>query len=192
MGSKLVPISEAANILGVSVDTIRRWNKKGLIESVRPDGKNRFFDTSDLEKFLDEKPLNISEAAEELNVSVATLRRLEKKNLIKPQRSSTGIRQYTRQVIKEYQKSQQQKPGIQTTPQSKTQYKPKETIHETQKVELPTEPTNTNQLLATAISLLSHRLSKEDERLSRPEPRFSFVKAIYALAVLTIAGITSF
>ncbi|MFH1354512.1 MAG: MerR family DNA-binding transcriptional regulator, partial [bacterium] len=194
MTSQLVPISEAAKRLGVSMDTVRRWDRKGIIKSTRPDGKNRFFNTSQIKKFLDEKPLSISEAANELNVSVSTLRRLEKKNLIKPQRSSAGIRHYTRQQIKEYQKKKQQKPGIQVTkqlpPKQKLKHKPKETIDGTATSEPKAEQPDTNQLLATAISLLSHRLSKEDERISRPEPKFSFVKTIYALAILAIAGLT--
>jgi DNA (cytosine-5)-methyltransferase 1 len=46
---KLMPIGRAAEILGVSIDTLRRWDKQGIIRSVRPDGKNRYFSLSELE-----------------------------------------------------------------------------------------------------------------------------------------------
>ena len=47
---KLVPISEAAKILGVSIDTVRRWDKSGVLRSNRIDGKTRHFSIKDLEK----------------------------------------------------------------------------------------------------------------------------------------------
>ena len=47
----LVPIGKAAEILGVSVDTLRRWNKKGLLTTLRPDKKDRYFRLVDLEDF---------------------------------------------------------------------------------------------------------------------------------------------
>lgn len=40
---KLVPIGKAAEYLGVSIDTVRRWNEKGLLYSARPDGKKQIF-----------------------------------------------------------------------------------------------------------------------------------------------------
>lgn len=40
---ELLPIGEAARMLGVSVDTIRRWEAKGLITATRtPLGQRRF------------------------------------------------------------------------------------------------------------------------------------------------------
>ncbi|MFA5855164.1 MAG: MerR family DNA-binding transcriptional regulator [Candidatus Gracilibacteria bacterium] len=35
MGEKLLTISEAAKMLGVSIDTLRRWDKKGTLASLR-------------------------------------------------------------------------------------------------------------------------------------------------------------
>lgn len=79
---KLVPISEAANFLGVSIDTIRRWDRQGIIHSERPNGKNRYFSVNELEMIKFEKPLSITEAAQFLKISVSTLRRFEKKGVI--------------------------------------------------------------------------------------------------------------
>lgn len=45
----LVSISETAQFFGVSIDTIRRWDKEGILHSVRPTGKTRFFYRKDLE-----------------------------------------------------------------------------------------------------------------------------------------------
>ncbi len=44
MGSKYVTVSEAAEILEVSPDTIRRWSKKGLIKHHRNELNHRVFD----------------------------------------------------------------------------------------------------------------------------------------------------
>ncbi len=72
----VVLISQAADILGVSIDTVRRWDKAGILDSSRPDGKNRHFSVEELERVKLEQPLSISEAAQMLKVSASTLRRL--------------------------------------------------------------------------------------------------------------------
>lgn len=41
---KLVSVSEASSLIGVSADTIRRWEKKGLIKAVRSEHNYRLFD----------------------------------------------------------------------------------------------------------------------------------------------------
>jgi len=50
MDNKLLSIGQTANLLGVSIDTIRRWDKAGKIRSVRLKGKNRYFETSEVER----------------------------------------------------------------------------------------------------------------------------------------------
>ncbi len=45
-----MPISEAADRLGVSIDTIRRWEKKGLIKSHRDQSNHRQFTFSEVER----------------------------------------------------------------------------------------------------------------------------------------------
>ena len=72
---KLIPISEAAIVLGVSIDTVRRWDKSGVLHSERPDGKNRYFSLNELEEYKLKSPLPISEVAKNLSISATTLRR---------------------------------------------------------------------------------------------------------------------
>src|SRR3989339_1397207 len=48
--SLLVTVGEAASKIGVSVDTIRRWDKKGLIKSNRMERNYRFFNIEEIER----------------------------------------------------------------------------------------------------------------------------------------------
>ncbi len=99
---KLVSISDAAQILGVSIDTIRRWDKTGLLHSVRPDGKNRYFSIVELNAYKLSQPLSISDASYELHISPTTLRRLVKKGLIQSGRNTAGERVFSKEAIKEF------------------------------------------------------------------------------------------
>ena len=52
MEEKLLTIAEAAEILGVSMDTLRRWDKSGKLIAVRKEGGvHRFYREKDLEIF---------------------------------------------------------------------------------------------------------------------------------------------
>ena len=102
----LVSISKAAEVLDVSIDTIRRWEKAGTLKCVRPNGKDRYFSIEELEKHRFSKPLSISQASEQLGVSTTTLRRLEKKGLIKPERNGNRERMYNKDSLKEFLDSQ--------------------------------------------------------------------------------------
>jgi excisionase family DNA binding protein len=108
---EIVPIGQAANILDVSIDTLRRWDKSGKITSTRINGKNRYFKISDLEeiKSRSQEKLSISEAAKTLGVSPSTLRRYEKKGYIKPGREGKGDRVYSKEILNSFQKPQQEK-----------------------------------------------------------------------------------
>jgi DNA (cytosine-5)-methyltransferase 1 len=53
MSKKTVPIAEAAQILSVSLDTIRRWEKKGLIKASRDINNARIFDVAELQRAHD-------------------------------------------------------------------------------------------------------------------------------------------
>lgn len=46
--SKLVTISVAAETLGVSIDTLRRWDNKGLLKTIRGDRNRRLFDLNEI------------------------------------------------------------------------------------------------------------------------------------------------
>ncbi|KKS82988.1 MAG: hypothetical protein UV59_C0051G0010 [Candidatus Gottesmanbacteria bacterium GW2011_GWA1_43_11] len=53
--SGLVAIGRAAKILGVSIDTLRRWDKSGKFSSVRiGPGGNRYYRKSDLDLFVND------------------------------------------------------------------------------------------------------------------------------------------
>jgi excisionase family DNA binding protein len=46
--SNLVTVSEAAELLGVSTRTIRRWESEGRIKAIRTEGNHRRFEVSKL------------------------------------------------------------------------------------------------------------------------------------------------
>ncbi len=99
-----ISIGKAAEILGVSIDTLRRWDKQGKVHSVRKNN-NRYFYIRELKKLNSNKTLSISEAALLVGVSTSTLRRYEKKGLIKPERTSRGDRAYSKAKIEKFIKS---------------------------------------------------------------------------------------
>lgn len=47
---------QVAELLGVSVDTVRRWCDDGRLETVRSDGGHRLVAGKDLARFLSERP----------------------------------------------------------------------------------------------------------------------------------------
>lgn len=52
MDKKLLSIGETARILGISVDTLRRWDKKGILKPFRASSKGyRYYDMEVLELF---------------------------------------------------------------------------------------------------------------------------------------------
>ena len=60
---KYITVSDAAHLLGISIDTIRRWDKSGKLHAIRLDGKNRYFDIEEIKQLKQVKPLEISQAA---------------------------------------------------------------------------------------------------------------------------------
>lgn len=99
---KLISISEAAKSLGVSIDTVRRWDKSGVLHSERPDGKNRYFSQDELEKHKIQQPLTISEVSKQLGISATTLRRLEARGVFIPKRNNAGERVYDKDSIENF------------------------------------------------------------------------------------------
>ena len=87
-----VLISDAASLLGVSIDTVRRWDSEGKVHSVRLNGKNRYFSIDELTYFNNTRPLTVAEVAQRLNLSVVSIRRFENEGLITAHRNSRGER----------------------------------------------------------------------------------------------------
>lgn len=52
---RLLSIGEASEYLNVSIDTLRRWEKRGKIESLRSPGNHRYFSIEDLDKLFGKK-----------------------------------------------------------------------------------------------------------------------------------------
>src|SRR3989344_2391038 len=48
--SKYIKIGEASKIVGVSIDTLRRWERKGWIKTVKTPGGTRLYDRTQLQK----------------------------------------------------------------------------------------------------------------------------------------------
>lgn len=51
-GEMYLPIGDVARRAGVSVDTIREWDKAGRIKSYRTAGGHRRFRLADIDKYL--------------------------------------------------------------------------------------------------------------------------------------------
>lgn len=97
-----VSIGDAATLLGVSIDTVRRWEKAGKLQAERLDGKNRYFAISHLEDFNANRPLSSTEVAKLLKVSASTVRRLDTEGTLTAHRSEKGKRLYDRAVVLAY------------------------------------------------------------------------------------------
>jgi excisionase family DNA binding protein len=53
MSERLITITEAAEMIGVSLDTLRRWDKSGKIIAIRPGkGSHRLYKRKDIEVFM--------------------------------------------------------------------------------------------------------------------------------------------
>ena len=49
---KLLTLKEAAELLHVNKETLRIWERKGHIKSIRTPGNHRRYDMRDIEEFL--------------------------------------------------------------------------------------------------------------------------------------------
>ena len=102
MSHQYLPIGESSDYLGISVDTLRRWEAKGTIVSKRLDGKNRFFAVKDLEKIKYGNYLSVKEAAHRMGITPQTLRRLADDNIIPSSRKDNEYRQFKVKDVEEY------------------------------------------------------------------------------------------
>ncbi len=127
----ILQINQAAKLLNVSKDTLRRWEREGKISSSRTSGGYRIYDITDLltqvkssklrnlitSKYPELKPLSqdspetsakkllkISQAAQTLGVSKDTLRRWEKAGKVSASRTDSGYRVYDVTKLLETQK----------------------------------------------------------------------------------------
>lgn len=55
MDTEELRIGQAAGLLGVSVDTIRRWEEEGRIQTVRSEGGQRLVPLAEVRRLLDER-----------------------------------------------------------------------------------------------------------------------------------------
>jgi len=62
MENQLISIGEAASQIGVSIDTLRRWEKEGILTSFRPSpASKRYYRRKDIDKFLEKAQQNPKE-----------------------------------------------------------------------------------------------------------------------------------
>lgn len=55
---KLLRISQAAQMLGVNPETLRRWDNKGVLKAVRIGGRgDRRYKTDDIEKMVNKRKI---------------------------------------------------------------------------------------------------------------------------------------
>lgn len=59
MDRKVLKVGEAAKILGVTVRTMQRWDKKGIFKARRTITNKRYYLLEDIQKLLDEELSNI-------------------------------------------------------------------------------------------------------------------------------------
>ncbi len=100
-----VTVGDAAELLGVSIDTVRRWEKSGKLHAKRLDGKNRYFPKDELEQFRAHQPLSTTEVAKRLKTSASSVRRLEASGQITADRAENGKRLYSLASIVDYLES---------------------------------------------------------------------------------------
>jgi excisionase family DNA binding protein len=55
MNQKLLSISKAADVLGVHISTLRRWEAEGKLEAVKTYGNHRRYRLIDIQKFCGEQ-----------------------------------------------------------------------------------------------------------------------------------------
>ncbi|MBU0668448.1 helix-turn-helix domain-containing protein [Patescibacteria group bacterium] len=62
MSQKILPIGKVAKIIGVSIQTLRRWDSMGKLKSFRPAaGSHRYYREEDIEKFMNLDVASIAE-----------------------------------------------------------------------------------------------------------------------------------
>jgi molybdopterin-binding protein len=58
---RVIPIGEAAKALGVSVDTLRRWEREGRLKTERGPGNRRMIAAADVERLGGHEPVRVGD-----------------------------------------------------------------------------------------------------------------------------------
>ena len=96
---KYLAIGEAAYVLGISVDTLRRWEKKGSIAAIRPNGKNRLFSEQEIKRLLANPPRRTAPIRSRAAV-VSTSPQPESKSDLLPSRTDDSLPHAAKLVLK--------------------------------------------------------------------------------------------
>ena len=108
MVSDYLLIGQAAEYLGVSMDTLRRWEAKGKISAHRLDGKNRYFSLKELTQLKHGDFLDVKTAAKRLHITPSLLRRLSDDGTIPSIREKNGYRKFRVNDLEKYPSSQKE------------------------------------------------------------------------------------
>jgi excisionase family DNA binding protein len=77
-----IPISEAATYLRVSKDTLRRWEKQGLLKAYRSPTNHRYYDKKELDYVFSKKPDIVKEEPQRSDQLKASKPESEKVSII--------------------------------------------------------------------------------------------------------------
>lgn len=58
MKEELIPINQAAKLLGVSLQTLRRWDASGKLTSIRRPGGHRYYNLDDIENYINNQEID--------------------------------------------------------------------------------------------------------------------------------------
>ena len=106
MVDKYLSIGEAAKRLGVSIDTVRRWEKSGKLRAYRLDGKNRSFKVRDIDLLRLGPSVSIKKAASYLHISASTVRRRAIQGQLPATIQSNRFRKFSFDDLEKYRSTQ--------------------------------------------------------------------------------------
>lgn len=95
-------ISEMAKAIGVSVSTLRNWDKKGYLKANRTPTNRRYYTSDQVAMFAPEKTLTTGQAAKYLGLTVDQLQYLDKTERLTALRTDTGRRHYKASDLSAY------------------------------------------------------------------------------------------
>src|SRR3972149_6427178 len=190
--NRTLPVSEAASFLGVSAETLRRWDRRGILKPFRTKGGQRRYSLANLEAYKSgersaKTPLKISQAAEQLGVHPETLRRWERDGSIKSQRTTGGQRRYSAQELEKISSPDSQEslpplptPAVATFPVAPpiNQFPPKADQPQAE----------TNQPVLPPLPPPQIPVQAAEQLPSRSSYRFLKLFAVAAMVLLAVGG----